>query len=186
MIRTLTGKITELAPPYITVDVNGVGYGVLASQAVLSQTSLNHDCHIHTYLHVREDILDLYGFINQEERSLFLALLSVSGIGPRSALAIVAYGTKHVQEALQQNNVAFFTAIPRIGKKNAQKILVELQSKIAFLDGGISTHHHDVLQALVNMGFPKEDIIQAMQKAIRPDDSLATQIKATLKALSAK
>ncbi len=129
MIGRLTGK-PEAVGTTLIVDVNGVGYELLVGLNTLSSVVGKESVTIEVTTILRQDSLQLYGFRSLEEKHLFGLLLSVSGVGPRTALTIVDHGVGSVITAVQQSDVGFFTSIPRLGKKNAQKIIIELQSKL--------------------------------------------------------
>src|SRR5581483_6219809 len=140
MIAKLEGKVAHRFDPYLIIDVNGVGYKVFASSVVLEHLNTNPDLvSIFTYTYVREDALELFGFLSLEELALFEQLISVSGIGPKTAIAIFSIGGKdEISDAIAKENVAFFTSVPRLGLKNAQKIIIELKGKISLASQGLS------------------------------------------------
>jgi Holliday junction DNA helicase RuvA len=119
------------------------------------------------YTHVREDALELFGFETLEEKMLFAQLLQVSGVGPRMALAVLHAPAQHIIQAIQQADVTFFTAIPRVGKKLAQKIIVELANKLGTLQelnlAPPPSEHQDAIAALEALGFITADA----QRAVR-------------------
>src|SRR6266567_4459837 len=126
MIGTLKGVIEYREDPFLIVDVNGVGYKVLVPNSILSRISGTGDTiKLYTHTHVREDLLELYGFTDPQDLKLFEYLISVSGVGCKTALGIFSVGSrKEIMLAITTNDVSFFTAVPRLGKKNAQKIII--------------------------------------------------------------
>jgi Holliday junction DNA helicase RuvA len=129
MIARLRGRNAGLTPAGLIVDVNGVGYLVHATPSVLRQGG--DEVVVETYTHVREDALQLYGFATAEERDLFVHLLSVSGVGPKVALAIVSGSSPaDLRRAIALDDTARFEAIPGIGKKTAQRVVLELKEKL--------------------------------------------------------
>lgn len=168
------------------VDVGGVGYSVVPSASVRGKNFSNGSSlslYIHT--HVRENELKLFGFSTLEERRIFELLLSVSGVGPKTALAIVsAGGPQEVRRAIGIADVDHFTSIPGVGKKTSQRIIVDLKSKI----GGIGeldlssdkSGSTELFAALKSMGFRSEEIKEAVKKVDR-EQGLEDQIKQALK-----
>ena len=131
MIARLRGRPAGRTADGLVLDVNGVGYLVAATPAVLRRATAGAELTVETYLHVREDALQLYGFADAEERELFVHLLTVSGIGPKVALAVVSGSpAAELRRAIALGDHARFQAIPGIGKKTAERIVLELKEKI--------------------------------------------------------
>ncbi|MGA2911793.1 MAG: Holliday junction branch migration protein RuvA [Candidatus Levyibacteriota bacterium] len=169
MIGFLKGKVELLKRPFVIIDVNDVGYKVLVPETIYAKLSLGDVVKIFTYTYVREDALDLFGFLEAEDLGLFESLLTVSGIGPKTALNIFSFGErKDIIEAIIKGDVTFFTSVPRLGTKNAQKIIIELKSKMGSsadldLSGKDLLANAEVVQALKNFGFSAQEA----QKAVR-------------------
>jgi Holliday junction DNA helicase RuvA len=169
MIGYLKGKIELLKRPFVIIDVNGVGYKVLVPETIYAKLSLGDIVKIFTFTYVREDALDLFGFLEAEDLGLFESLLTVSGIGPKTALNIFSFGErKDIIEAIIKGDVSFFTSVPRLGTKNAQKIIIELKNKMGSgadidLSGKDLLENAEVVQALKNFGFS----VGEAQKAVR-------------------
>lgn len=171
------------------VDVGGVGYTVVPSASVRGKSlSTGSPLSLYIHTHVRENELKLFGFSTLEERQVFELLLSVSGVGPKTALAIVsAGGSQEVRRAIGTADVDHFTSIPGVGKKTAQRIIVDLKSKI----GGIgeldlasdTSDNAELFAALRSMGFRSEEIKEAVKK-VDKTKGLEDQIKRSLKQLS--
>lgn len=131
MIAFLRGKLVSIQDEAIIVDVHGVGYEVICPNPFVFQDSLNNDFYIHTYLHVREDAQILYGFKNEDQKYLFIRLLSVSGIGPKGALAILAgVNIPEFVAAVEREDDKFLTSFPGVGKKTARQIILDLKGKL--------------------------------------------------------
>jgi Holliday junction DNA helicase RuvA len=132
MIGTLKGIIEYREDPFLIVDVHGVGYKVLVPTSVLSRiTGIGDEIKLFIHTHVREDLLELYGFTEPQDLKLFAYLISVSGVGCRTALGIFSVGSRNeIVKAISEGDVSFFTSVPRLGKKNGQKIIIELKNKI--------------------------------------------------------
>ena len=141
MIGHLRGRLVRKAPPALIVDVNGVGYELEAPMSTFYRLpELGAEVELHTHLVVREDAHLLYGFATEDERELFLALISVSGVGPKVAMAVLSGGsTGELLRALASGDAKRFQAVPGIGKRTAERIIVELREKIAGeLDEGVA------------------------------------------------
>ncbi len=189
MIGFLRGKITYRDDPYVYIDVNGVGYKVLATREVITAGSdPEKTLQVFTYTHVKEDTLELFGFLHAEDLKLFEKFISISGIGPKTAVQIFSTGSRNdIIDAIISGNVSFFTAVPRLGKKNAQKIILELKSK--FTKGGDelaaiedSSIHDEVIAALRSMGFGLPEIHAVLHTL--PEGSTEAKLKAALKKLA--
>lgn len=185
MIALLKGNVELRFDPYLIVDVHGVGYKVLASRQVLSTvTSIGQTVKIFTYTHVREDILELYGFSDAEDLRLFEMLLSVSGIGPKTAIGVFSVGSRiDILKAIMAGDVHFFTSVPRLGKKNAQKLIIELKSKVGSTDefdvnAESALESDDVIAALKGFGFSSNEAMEALR--LIKQDGLTTSEKIRL------
>jgi holliday junction DNA helicase RuvA len=171
MIARLRGRPVARTADGLVLDVNGVGYLVQATPSAAA--SGGDEITVETYLHVREDALQLYGFADAAERELFVQLLGVNGVGPKVALAIVS-GSRpgELRKAIVREDVARFQAIPGIGKKTAERIVLELKEKIvvdvAEAPGGDLTAR----DALVELGYSLVDAERALADV---DDSLAVE-----------
>lgn len=190
MIGYLQGKPLPQKDSLLVV-VNGVGYQVHVTGRVLAQANTQEEVTLYTYTHVREDILELYGFSQPADKEIFELLLSVSGVGPRIALAISEYGPEAISQAVQTANVGLFSSVPRVGKKLAQKIIIELKSKLGSLYelqlGPQNQQQQDVTEALVALGFSEAEVHQVLPDVL-PDESTdaAQAIKAAIKLLTNK
>jgi Holliday junction DNA helicase RuvA len=159
MISRLRGKVAARGQDGIVLDVNGVGYLLQSTRRAEQAARGKGEVTLETYLHVREDALQLYGFADAAERELFGHLLSVSGVGPKVALAIVSGSTpSELLRAISLEDTARFQAIPGIGKKTAQRVVLELKEKLAdgieVPDAGQPAGGHLVARdALVELGF---------------------------------
>jgi holliday junction DNA helicase RuvA len=190
VIARLRGRLVADTPEGLVLDVGGVGYLVAATPAAARKADRADEASLHTYLHVREDALQLYGFADASERELFVQLLSVNGVGPKVALAIVSGSpAAELRRAIALEDTARFQAIPGIGKKTAERIVLELKEKLAagLPDpvGDVSTvgaPHFVARDALVELGWsvveaeralaetdadapPEERVRQALKKA---------------------
>jgi Holliday junction DNA helicase RuvA len=158
VIWRLRGRPAGRSPDGLVLDVGGVGYLLSATPSALRLAGGVSEVSIETYLHVREDALQLYGFADAEERALFLQLLGVGGIGPKVALAVVSSGTPaELRRAIALGDAARFQAIPGIGKKTAERIVLELKGSdaAAFEPGGALDGQGELTarDALVELGY---------------------------------
>ena len=189
MISYLNGQVLVRDDPYLIIDVNGVGYRVHAASDVLSSISeLGSNLKIFTYTHVREDTLGLYGFAKYEDLKLFEQLINVSGVGPRTAIGIFAIGTgDEIIKAVINADVSFFFGVPRLGTKNAQKIIIELKNKVGGgeldLSDGSSQNRNELTSALKTFGFTTTEINEAVRNIDKNGKSVEEQIKLALKYL---
>jgi len=190
MIGFLKGVIELLDRPFIYIDVNGVGYKVLVSDNVYSKLAKTEKIKLFTYTYVREDSLELFGFMEVEDLKLFEALITVSGVGPKTALNIFSFGErKDIVEAIIKGDVSFFTSVPRLGTKNAQKIIIELKNKMGAgndldLSGKDLLENAEVVQALKNFGFSVGEAQKAVREIKTQGLSLDEKIKLALRNLS--
>lgn len=192
MIAMLTGILAHREDPYLIIDVNGVGYRVLATSSVLRQVQNIGDLlKVYTYLNVREDALDLYAFSDPKDLKLFEYLLGVSGIGPKSAIGIFSLGTRsEIIQAISKGDASFFTGVSRLGLKNAQKIIIELKSKLGGvgsesleLSGEEFSGHDEAIAALQAIGFARGEAYRALRQVVKEGLSTSEIIRLALKQL---
>lgn len=165
MIGSLDGTVRGVVRGTVVIDVNGVGYGVSTPAATLSKAKDGEALFLWTHLAVREKAHDLYGFETKEELSWFELLLTVSGIGPRSALAIMnAVDTKTLERAIGRNDASVLDRAFGIGKKTAEKIVLELREKVGTVEEGVSEGvDGDVVDALVGLGYSLREAREAVR-----------------------
>lgn len=189
MIAALKGIVDSIDAPYIIVDVQGVGYKVLVPTTLLSSVSAGQTIKLFTYTHVREDILELFGFLQQQDLRVFEKLLGVSGIGPKTAMSVFSFGThEDIIKAIFEGDVSFFSGVPRLGKKNAQKIIIELKGKLD-LDAemadleGLGAKNGEIMTALKQFGFTQKEAQEAVRKIAKDGQTTEEKIKLALKYL---
>jgi Holliday junction DNA helicase RuvA len=164
MIARLRGKAVASTPEGLILDVNGVGYLVAATPSAVRKAGAADEITVETYMHVREDALQLYGFADRAERELFVQLLSVNGIGPKVALAIVSGSpADELRRAIVREDTARFVAIPGIGKKTAERIVLELKEKIVTVEEVAPLGDLMARDALVELGWSMLDAERALQ-----------------------
>lgn len=190
MIGKLTGTLAAKNPPEVLIDCCGVGYEVLVPMSTFyNLPALGDKVALLTHLIVREDAHLLYGFATNEERAGFKQLVKISGVGPRTALSILSgMSVADIAQAVTKQDAARLTKIPGIGKKTAERLLLELKGKLgdALTDGGVSVandNQSDILQALVALGYSDRDAGLAL-KALPADVGVSEGIKLALKALA--
>ncbi|MCG1449157.1 Holliday junction branch migration protein RuvA [Staphylococcus epidermidis] len=159
MYAYIKGTLSQLFPTHVVVETCGIGYEIQTPNSYRFQKYLEKKVQIYTSLIVREDAQLLYGFINEEEKEMFLSLIKVTGIGPKSALAILASSTPHeVKLAIENENDAYLTQFPGIGKKTARQIVLDLKGKVTITE----ENSDDLLQTQVNGNEQNQIISEAL------------------------
>jgi Holliday junction DNA helicase RuvA len=190
MIASLRGRVVASAAGATVIDVSGVGYrlATTASAARLAADAGGGEVTLLTHLHVREDTLALFGFASEAERILFELLLGVSGVGPKAALAIVSgYAPDQIRRAVQAGDYALFTSIPGIGRRTAERVVIDLKDKMGGLaamtatagtpEAAGSEGHTAARDALVGLGMS----VAEAEAALRPlDESLPVEERVRL------
>lgn len=192
MIAHLSGIITEKLPASVIIDVHGIGYEVIISTPDAERINLEDQIKFYTYHAVRDTGEDLYGFSSLAAKKLFEMLISVNGVGPKAAIAILSLGTpEEVRNAIANTNAAFISKASGVGKKSAERIIVDLRDKV-----GIPSHYgatetkfslantigpeDEALDALIALGFPLKDASAALAN-VDPNLSTEERIKLALK-----
>ena len=189
MIARLRGKPVARDAEGIVLEVGGVGYRLHATPSVVQKSEGAEEVVVETHLHVREDALQLYGFADADERGLFEQLLAVSGVGPKVALAIVSgYSPAELKRAIVREDAALFQTIPGIGKKTAQRVVLELKERIAPLASveesphlGRGDGHVVARDALVELGYSAAEAEQRLADT-DPDLPPAERVRQALRA----
>lgn len=185
MIGYLKGLLLSRHDPVILVNVSGVGYKVLVTSDVLSVFHIGDAVELFIHTHVREDALELYGFLDEASLGLFELLISVSGIGPKTAIGVFAIGKKdEILSAIRRADVDFFTGVPRLGKKNAQKIIIELKNKLGAVEEiDLGEGESEVVMALTQFGFSTDEARRAVREIGEKGKTTEEKIKLALKSL---
>lgn len=182
MISYLIGK-PLIHQDNLTILVNGVGYKVIVGSKVLQKANQksfqDENIELYIFTHVKENALDLFGFETPQELSVFKLVLNVSGVGPAIALSLADAGPNKLIDGVQNANIAFFSAIPRVGKKLAQKIIIELTSKLGSLKelnlAPLSSQDQDIHDALLTLGFDEVSIEKALERLGGEEKELSLQ-----------
>ena len=188
MISYLRGQILLRGDDFVVVDVSGVGFRVRAPTSTLEILGPEgSSAELHTHLHVREDDLSLFGFATEDELALFELLLTVSGIGPKAALGVLSAATPNtVRAAIAQSNLDVLTSIPGIGKKMAQRLVLELKGKIDMTEAElseISPLDQEVIAALVNLGYSAAEAQRAARSVPPSEKVVEDRIRGALRYL---
>lgn len=197
MIYSLKGKITRVDDNIIVVDVNGVGYEVCCSFNSIDELTRKQDTTVYTYMAVREDAVNLFGFASMEEKRMFMHLISVTGIGPKMAISILSgMSTQGLASAVVNQNVSVLTKIKGLGKKTAERIVLELKEKVdavvkqgsSPMDGfentsqeiNLTNEMNDAVAVLVELGIKKEEAIKLVKAKAEPSDKADVIIRKCL------
>ena len=192
MIATLQGRVAAKGENYVIVDVSGVGFRVYVPSSLLDRIpGVGHELSLFTHLHVRENELSLYGFGSADELALFELLLRVSGIGPKVALKIVSImSVEDLREAIAHGDAAALTRIPGVGKKTAERVMVDLKDKLGvseLMAYPAMTHvDADVIAALTSLGYSIAEAQSALRSLPAKDLPLEEKIRLTLQYLGSE
>ena len=176
MFAYISGVITQKSPAYIIIEAGGIGYGINISLNTFSKIQNLAKCKLLTYFHVKEDAQVLYGFAEESERSLFIHLISISGIGPNTGrMVLSSFPPEEIRWAIINGDVRLIQSIKGIGPKSAQRIILELKDKLKkepaeevnFIPAGNNTLKEEALSALIMLGFTKSDAEKSVQKVLK-------------------
>lgn len=190
MIAKLKGKIEYLKDNYAVVDVNSVGYKVYLSVYTFGKVSALKDVELHIHTYVREDTLALYGFLTLEEKEMFELLISISGIGPKASMGILSIATpKTIRTAILNEDPSILTKVSGIGKKTAERVILELKNKVADMSTSEKEEvviDSDAIEALVGMGYSATEARDALRLVSTDVKDVGQRIKEALKNLGKK
>lgn len=190
MIGTINGTLRHKDLNTLIVDVGGVGYKVKVTTETALDVSPSSPIFLWTHLAVRETSLELFGFLDKETHDIFELLITISGIGPKSALGILNVATPAMlRQAVANNDTSYLTRVSGIGKKNADKIVLELKDKLKVTkeDGGMDLRSEgDALEALVSLGYTERDAREALKQVPKETVGASERVKAALKVLATK
>ena len=191
MIYSLVGRVKKVFNTFVAFDIHGVGFKVFMSEKDLKSLSGDAELEIFTHLHVKEDALDLYGFLSPKELSFFELLISVSGVGPRSALSILDVAEiGKLTAAIVENRPDLLTQASGIGRKTAERVIIELRGKVATLQSEeivkSMESDGDLVEILSSLGYRKESARSALSKISVDVKGLEARLKEALKILGGK
>ncbi len=168
MIGFLDGTVYDVSVDHFILNVNGVGYDILASAQTLSDVHvlMGQNLKVWIHSHVREDAFQLFGFLAKSEKEFFLQLLKVNGVGPKMALSIMSGGrVSQIQDWIENSDAKALSSLPKVGKKTAEQIILSLQGKLVRVDlhlkgPKLNETHRQISSALVNLGFKNQNVDQ--------------------------
>jgi len=180
MFTYINGIITDIQSTFITVENNNIGYLIYTANPY--SFKIEQEYKIYVYQHVKEDILALYGFKTKEERDLFLKLIEVKGIGPKTAIPIIATGSiGGIIDAIERENILYLKKFPKIGDKVAKQIILDLKGKFNYeKDNIVKETNNELVEVLQGLGYKNKIITKVLQK-IDTSKSLEEQVKEALK-----
>ncbi|MCL2869846.1 Holliday junction branch migration protein RuvA [Candidatus Saccharibacteria bacterium] len=185
MIALITGRVVEKTEASVIVDVHGVGYEIMLSAPELDKITLNDDVKLHTYHHIREQSQELFGFSSLAAKKLFELLISVQGVGPKAAMAILSVGeSEAVRSAIANSDVVYIARAAGVGKKSAERVIVDLKDKVGVASNlvtgnSVQPQADEALEALMALGYNLNDAAKALENI---DKALQTgeRVKAAL------
>jgi Holliday junction DNA helicase RuvA len=195
MIASIRGEVLDIALDHAVIEAAGVGYKVMTTPTTLSTLRRGAEARLITAMIVREDSMTLYGFADADSRDLFTTLLGVSGVGPKIALATLAvYDPQALRQALADGDVTALTRVPGIGKRGAERLVLELRDKIGSVtsSGVVAVSGHairgPVVEALVGLGFAAKQAEEATDKVLagEPDATTQSALRSALSLLGRK
>ncbi|MFW0862728.1 MAG: Holliday junction branch migration protein RuvA [Candidatus Komeilibacteria bacterium] len=191
MIAYIKGKITYKTDKYIILDNQDIGYQIFSTEMILNSVKEGEKIELFTHQYVKEDALDLYGFKTIDELEFFKHLLSISGVGPRSALAVLSIAKlEDIKQAIYKGDPTLLKKVSGIGQKTAERIVIELKNKINALTSAtgeiVKGVGDEVIDALEALGYSQNDIRHAVSKLPSDIEDIQDKIKATLKIINNK
>ncbi len=187
MIGSIKGKIILKTDKFVIVEINNIGYKIALSPDTLSRLKNETEVFFYIHTHIREDAFDLYGFLEHKELEFFEMLLGVSGIGPKSALVILSIASiETLKKAIGTGDTSYLTKISGIGRKTAEKIVIELRDKMGREESdGSLENEMDALEALKSLGYSQNQAREALKK-VSPEKDINGKIREALKILGNK
>jgi holliday junction DNA helicase RuvA len=188
MIRHIRGTLRELHPGYVIIEIGGLGYEVRVPLGTSVSVGEGEELSLYTHFAVREDAQALYGFTTAHDRELFELLITLPGIGPKSALGIMSQAdTRLIEEAVGRGDAAYLSKLSGIGKKSAEKIVTGLKDKLGSGEGGASTGEDtDVIDALIALGYSQEEALRALRELSKETTGTKDRLRAALRFLGKK
>lgn len=185
MIAQISGMVVERGSRFALIDVQGIGYKIWATDETLRQLKIGNEAKLRTHHAVREDSEDLFGFLTQDDLTLFNLLLGVPGIGPKTALNILNVATPEtLRRSITSGETAYLTKISGIGRKTAEKIVLELKEKLGKEEDATGLKEEvDALEALKSLGYSHSEAREALRQVEKKTTGTSDRIKAALKLL---
>lgn len=198
MITFIRGTLVEIGESTVTIENNGMGFAVFVTGRDAAQMRTGSDILLHTYFNVREDAMQLFGFLSRDDLGVFKLLLGVNGVGPKAALGILsALDANDLRFAVLSDDLKTISAAPGVGKKTAQKLILELKDKFSLQDafeeklavqipdGAPGGNREEAVQALTALGYSPSDALKAI-RSVEADESMSTEdiLKAALRQMS--
>ena len=185
MISHIRGKLVEKTPTFVVVETNGVGFKLwIPVSSFEALGNVGEDVRVFAYLHAREDTLQLFGFATEEERSLFQLLISVTGIGPRLAQGILSgISVENFKQAIHNHDLAILTLAPGVGKKTAERLVLELREKIGEVEYdrmtvsslSVTPAGEEAVLALLSLGYKRSRAQEVVRKVLNEESSLSVE-----------
>jgi Holliday junction DNA helicase RuvA len=192
MIAKIEGQVSYIGNRFLIVDVHGVGYKLFVTNETLSLSKIDESIRLWVYTAVRENSIDLYGFLEMQDLSFFELLLNVSGIGPRSALSILSVAPVHIlRKAIASGDTTYLNKVSGIGSKTAGKIIVELKNKLKEYedddtDSQSMKEEKDILEALKTLGYSQEEAREAVKRIPEEITEMNNRLREALKIISGR
>lgn len=188
MIGHIHGAVLDKDERSLIIDVSGIGYVVSSTPITLTQAEIGKEVSLWTHLAVREDAMDLYGFSGKDELALFRLLINISGIGPKSALNVLALADiKTITRAIASNDSSYLTKVSGIGKKLAEKIILELRDKVGGIEEEVMQHaESEALEALEALGYTPRDTREIVRSLARDNSTSQEIIRKALQSLGGR
>lgn len=190
MIASIKGKIEYIRDNYVVVEVSAIGYKVQSTAYTLGKISGSEEVSFFVHTYVREDTLALYGFLTLEELEMFELLISISGIGPKAALGILSIASPQtIKTAILNEDSSILTKVSGIGKKTAERVILELQNKVSEISSGEKDEaltDSDSIEALMTMGYSVSEARDALKSVPKEVKDIGQRIKLALKSLGKK
>jgi Holliday junction DNA helicase RuvA len=187
MIAKITGKIDFFRDNYVVVDVSGVGYKIFVTDFAMGKIAGKEEAILFTHTYAREDNLSLYGFLTIEELGMFELLISISGIGPKAALGILSIAEpKTIRTAVISGDASILTRVSGVGKKTAERVILELKNRITQLPGendGSAKADSEAIEALISLGYTNVQSREALKNVPEKIKDVSERVRAALKGL---
>ncbi|MBD3244787.1 MAG: Holliday junction branch migration protein RuvA [Candidatus Moranbacteria bacterium] len=192
MISKIKGSVIDKSLNYLIVENQGIGYKIFATNDLISKAILNNEIEVFTYLSVRETALELYGFLKKEELNFFEVLLTISGIGPKGAMGVLSQASPaQLKDSISTGDYSILTKVSGIGKKTAQRIVLELKSKLGSIEIGESLEGSksasldvESIEALEALGYSNQQAREALQNVNKKIKDVGQRVKEALKFLA--